>query len=92
MPLMLKGELAAVQWGYHQAATVRGWSLTPSKSGGTVTGTLDDANRVQLGQRPLTLIVRHQHGEWRWPILDLQLDGGRLTATLGQPEAVPHGA
>jgi hypothetical protein len=44
------------------------------------------ADPFKLSQRPLTFVAPLEKGEWRWPIVDLQIISGELTAQLGPPQ------
>jgi hypothetical protein len=46
----------------------------------------------RLSQRPLVFALRHVTGEWRWPIEEMTIEGGVVTARLGAPLEVSHGA
>lgn len=86
--VVMRGVNGQVFWGYQLAATVKGWTAvrgSPSDPG-TVTATIVEADTFRVSQRPLTFVVTHKHGVWRWPIQTLQIADGTLVASLSPPE------
>ena len=86
MPLTLTGAEAVIRWGYHVAATVTSWSLTPSDGGLTLSASVASVDRYRLSQRPLVFVVSRGGVVLRWPIQELQISGASLSGTLGQKE------
>lgn len=83
---MLTGVVGHIKWQYYTAAAINGYSVTRTRDGGwalTATVVLSDA--FKMAQRPLTFVAKHEKGEWRWPIEELSLAPGTLTARLGPP-------
>ncbi len=78
---------AQIYWGYQLAGTVRGWTAVRSQTDhGTVTATIVSVDTFRVSQRPLTFVVPHKHGTWRWPIATLQIADYTLTARLSPPK------
>lgn len=72
--------------GYYRAATVRDvTAVRAATDAGTVTATIVSRDAFRVSQRPLTFVVPHKHGVWRWPIAELQIADDRLTASLSPP-------
>ena len=87
MPLTLTGAEAAIRWGYHVACLVTTWTLTQGDGAPTLTATIAHSNTYRLSQRPLVFMVARYGGIiWRWPIVELQITGASLSATLGPKE------
>lgn len=87
MPLALEGVTASLRWGYTQAAVLGAWSAVPGPGGRlTVTAKVVSQNTMRVAQRPLVFEARHAKGAWRWPVLELQVADGSLTAILGPHE------
>lgn len=71
-------------WGYSSVGTVRAWTVTrhtPSDPG-TLSGTVEHLNAFRASQHPITFVVQHKQGVWRWPLETLQIAGTSLTARL----------
>ena len=78
-----------VRWGWHVAATVRDLRITIPRhdtvAPRTLRATIVTANRYQLRQGPLVLVVPFAEGGW--PLHEVSIVEGTLTAFLGVPEA-----
>ena len=77
--------VARVEWGYFTAAAINGYTVTRTANAWRISGTVVLADSFKLAQQPLMLVAPHAHGAWRWPIADLSVVDGRLTATLLPP-------
>ena len=86
MGMTVTGVTADLRWGYHRAGTLRAWTVTKSDEIWSLTATVVSADAFRVAQRPLVLVAPHAHGAWRWPVVELQIAGASLTATLGPPE------
>jgi hypothetical protein len=84
--LTLKGVDGSIRWGYHTAATIRGWALERDEQGRLLTATVTHADTFRLSQRPLVFEMPHANGVTRWRIIELQISGASLSARLGQRE------
>jgi hypothetical protein len=86
----------SIYWGYQLAASIRDIRITIPRRGTnghrTARATLVMTDAFRMAQRPLIFAVRHAKGEWRWPIEEVTLQGGVVTARLGAPLEVSHGA
>lgn len=83
----LNGKDAVIRWGYYPAVTVTNWQATlVGEDRWQVTGTVASSDVSRVSQRPLTFVVRHAKGFWRWPVDALQVVDGTLTASLGPQE------
>lgn len=84
----VRGVAGALYWGYYLAGTVKAWTATRSATNphGTITATIVTLDAYRATQRPMMFVVSHQHGSWRWPIVDLQIAEGGMTAQLGPPQ------
>jgi hypothetical protein len=86
--LTVKGRVASIMWGYQTAGTLRDWTISPREGGGwSITAQVDDLHTFRASQRPLTCVAPHASGAWRWPILELEIAAGALTARLGPKES-----
>lgn len=83
----IRGVTGQIYWGYHLAGTVRGWTAirTGAADPGTVTATIVHLDPFRAAQHPLTFVVPHAHGTWRWPIDSLEIGQTELVARLGTP-------
>jgi len=89
MPLTIRGVNATVRWGYYPAAVLRAWTVTRPADGPTVlAATVVSHDAFRLSQQPLALVATHATGAWRWPIHELQMVDGALTARLGPREVL----
>jgi hypothetical protein len=85
--LTMEGVVGQVKWAYYTAAAINGYVVTRSKDNRwSLRGTIVLADAFKLSQRPLTFVAPTAKGEWRWPIVDLQIISGELTAQLGPPQ------
>lgn len=77
-----------VRWGYHQAALLRTCLVTwnHDEKVWELSATAASADAFRLSQRPLTFVVAHATGVWRWPVQELQIADGAVTARLGPKE------
>jgi hypothetical protein len=85
----ITGAAAAIRWVYDEAARVGTYVITRDKETKrwTVQGTIVAADAFKLTQRPLVLVVRHEAGEWRWPITSaVSTTEGPFAADLGERE------
>jgi hypothetical protein len=87
--LTIRGVVGQIKWHYYNAAAINGYTVTRTGTAGDATwslrGTVVLADAFKMAQQPLMFIAPTQHGEWRWPILSVQMVDGSLTATLGPP-------
>jgi hypothetical protein len=84
--IALKGAAAEVVWGYHSAVTLKNWTMTPGKTGVSVTADVVSVDAFRASQQPLTFVVHRPQATWKWPVHTLQIAGTSLTATLGPPK------
>ncbi len=81
-----KGVNGFLRQGYHQAADVTDWTLTSIPTGWSLHATVRSSNAFRVSQRPLTFEAPIQGGVWRFPVLELQIQGVVLNALLGPKE------
>jgi hypothetical protein len=82
----ITGRVAAIKWGYFDAASVEGYSVRQDRGGWSVSGALvpGRVDAFKLAQRPLFFVATFKGGAWRWPIHQLTTTpDGRFTAELG---------
>lgn len=85
--LALNGLSGAIRWGYHVAAAVTAWTVGRDDAQALrLSGRVDQVNTFRLSQRPLVFEAPHAKGAWRWPIEELQIRDGTLSARLGPKE------
>lgn len=83
----IRGVVGQVKWAYYMAAALNGYTVRRSATGAwSLRGVVVQADAFKLSQRPLVFVAPHDKGEWRWPILDFELQAGTLTARLGPPD------
>lgn len=73
-------------WSYHRAADVRGWRIDGDAHGFSLTAEVRNADTFRLSQRPLVFVALLPKGQWRFPVLELQMTGATLNARLGPKE------
>lgn len=84
---VFRGESAELRWGYHPAATLKDWTLTPQDASSfTVTAQVVSSDAFRVSQHPIVFTVPRQSADWKWPILSLQIVGHTMTASLGPQE------
>lgn len=83
---VITGVVGRIKWGYYIAADVNGYTVTRSQDQvWNVRGVVVNADAYKMAQRPLMFVAPHNQGDWRWPIQDIQIVAGTLTARLGSP-------
>jgi len=84
---VIRGVVGQIKWSYYVAAAINGYTVSRGPDGQwSVRALVVHADKLKMSQKPLIFVAPHQHGEWRWPILDLQLHESVLTAHLGTVE------
>ncbi len=86
MAVELSGVAARLLWGYHEAATLGGWTVRREGAGWRLEARVGSVHTFRVTRRPLVLEARHARGAWRWPIEELQVGADALTARLGPLE------
>lgn len=85
--MQVSGVAASLAWGYTSAATLGAWQASRQDDGRwRLTAQLISADTFRVAQRPLRFEARHAKGAWRWPVIELQMTSGSLTAILGACE------
>lgn len=84
--LTVRGAEGSLRWAYHQAATLRDWTLEKTDGGYALSATVVRSDTLRVSQRPLTFVAPIQAGAWRFPVTTLQITGVSLRATLGPKE------
>lgn len=85
--MTITGVTASLKWGYYLAGTLGAWTVTKTDAGTwTLAATVVSTDAGRIAQRPLTFVAPHQGGAWRWPVTELAIADGALTATLGPPQ------
>jgi hypothetical protein len=75
-----------VTWGYFEAARLQGLTLVRTSlipEAWRLRGAVLHVDALKIRQRPLMFVLPHQRGEWRWPIQDVDIQAGQITAALG---------
>lgn len=82
----ITGVVGQVKWSYYTAAAINGYVVTRSTDNRwSLRGTIVLADAFKLSQRPLVFVAPTQKGDMRWPIVDIQIAKGEVTAQLGPP-------
>lgn len=85
--MAIDGVTASLRWGYTHAATLGTWTVTKREDGRwNLKATVVSADTFRVAQRPLVFEAPLNNGAWRWPVVELQVVDGSLTATLGPHE------
>jgi hypothetical protein len=83
----ITGVVGQIKWSYYVAAALNDYTVTRSETGEwRLSGTVVLSDAFKLAQRPLMFVAPHAKGEWRWPILDLDLGANQVRARLGAPD------
>lgn len=81
---VVRGKTAELRWGYQQAAVLGAWQITGDQ---TIEASIVSADDLRVSQRPLMFVTQSPNGHtWTWPVASLQIDGSRLTGTVGTSE------
>ncbi len=84
---VFRGEAAELRWGYHPAAVLTDWTMTPQGASSlTVTARVVSSDAFRVSQHPIVFTVPRQIADWKWPVRSLQIANGALTAELGPQE------
>ena len=81
----ITGVKARIDWSYYAAAALLNYTVTKTAAGWRVSAAVVTADSFKLSQTPLVFVAPHVKGEWRWPVTELSIKDGRLTASLGPP-------
>lgn len=86
---LCSGLRGRVQWHYHVAADVQGFTVERDERGQLyLHAAVGEFSEYRLARSPLTFIVTVTGGEWKWPIVDVvSFADHRLFARLGAPRA-----
>lgn len=84
--LTVNGLTASLRWSYYEAGVLGAWALTVAGGVRSLTAQVIRADAFRVSQRPLVFVAPHATGAWRWPVVELQIEGATLTATLGPKE------
>jgi len=80
--IVIRGQAAQVKWGYHEAASLSAWTVTPDQiGGGTLTATVIQMDALRVAQQPLTFVVPRPGKPWRWSVNSLQVTGTSLAGS-----------
>ena len=88
------GLVGRLQWHYHVAADVQGFTVERDARGQLfLRAAVSQFSEYRLAQAPLTFIVTVKGGEWKWPVVQvLSFVEHALLAHLGAPLATPRKA
>jgi len=82
----IRGVVGQLKWSYYMAGAINGYTVERTGATWTLTGALVMSDPFKLSQRPLVFVAPHQGGEWRWPVLALDVVNQQVYATLGPLE------
>jgi hypothetical protein len=84
---VFRGESAELRWGYHTAATLKDWVLTPTDASRfSVTAQVVSSDAYRVSQHPIAFVVPRQADAWKWTVESLQIAGRTMTASLSPQE------
>jgi hypothetical protein len=86
----ITGVVGQIKWSYYVAAAINGYTVTRTpENTWRLRGTVVLSDAFKLAKQPLMFVAPHRlggvDGEWRWPILEMEMADGSLTAKLGPP-------
>lgn len=83
----IRGVKAVIKWSYYHAAAIEGYAVTRNRATGawSLRGTVVAHDAFKLKQKPLVFVAPHDKGAWYWPIEEMSLQDGVVTAQLGNP-------
>lgn len=87
MNVTITGVEGQIRWSYHSAAVLRAWTVVSTDTARTLTASVVSQDTYRVSQRPLVFVAPHAKGEWHWPVEELQIQDGALTACLGPQKA-----
>lgn len=87
----VRGVVGRIDWAWYVAAAINGYLVTRDGPRWNLRATVVKVDKYNMSQKPLKFVaeVRDRRGtkvEWRWPIRDLEVHEGTVTAVLGPPE------
>jgi hypothetical protein len=89
-PVTVTGAQGSLRWGYRVAATIRDWTVTRTRKGGTLRGGVESHNAAYAYQAGLYFVTLTTSGAWQWPVRRLELTPHltphRIVAELGPQE------
>jgi hypothetical protein len=88
LTMPISGVVGQIKWAYYMAGAINGYRVERTGQTWTLAGRLVMHDAFKLAQRPLMFVAPHKGGEWRWPILALEIAGDQITARLGRLESV----
>lgn len=80
--MTLRGATGEIRWVYLPAMVFGPWRIE-SEHEITLVGTVASVDDYRVTQSPLVAVVQLGRSQVRYPVLDLQIEGGRVTARLG---------
>ena len=80
---VFRGAAAELRWGYHVAASLKDWTLTPHDSSRfSVTAQVVSSDAYRVSQCPIVFQVHRPGAIWKWTVESLQIVGETMTASL----------
>lgn len=80
--LTLRGATGELRWVYLPAVVFGPWRIETTEDT-TLVATVASVDDYRVTQHPLVAVVQLGRSQLRYPILDLQITDGRVTARLG---------
>lgn len=82
---VVRGVVGRIKWSYYVAAAINGYVVTRVKETNvwSLRAQIVMHDRYKLAQKPLFFEAMHERGCWRWPIVDMDIAEGVMTARLG---------
>lgn len=81
--MILRGATGEVRWVYMTAATFGPWEIEQRGVTSALTGKLVSVDDYRATQAPLSVVVTVGRQRLTFPVVDLQITGSVVTATLG---------
>lgn len=84
MGFRARGPSGTLRWGYQTAAELKNWTVESFGGGAAqLRASIVKVDKFRASQRPLDFQTRVKVGTWTWPVIELQITGTSLDATLG---------
>jgi hypothetical protein len=80
----ISGHRGEIRWSYLPAVVFGAWKFEGDGKGGTLEAQIVSCDEFRAQQRPLVVVVPTQRTEWRWAVIDLQISGTTLVASVAR--------
>lgn len=81
--MMIRGATGEIRWAYLPAVVFGPWRLETSVDGASLSASVVSVDEYRASQGPFSAVVQVGRQRLAWPVLNLQIAAGTLTAQLG---------